>query len=309
MTSKELSALDVRACASLFKTDSVEQQLPQSQERQQILQAWLETGIDLIGRQVVDLGCGQGDTVTVLGKLLQASNTAHRPKTPARLYGVDPGRLDYGAPYTLQEAQRFILEGALKDTVEFSQNDGPGFLEAHATSGKQPVDTVVMVHSIYYLPKTSTLSDIFRACRIHKVADLLLAEWSLQISSLDALPHLLSVLTQDISPEHEANIRTVFTPAKIVELANAEGYELVYEKVITPPKEMQDGAWETGGTRHRSKDLKQMEANNEEHRILQSFQTHLDALNAAVGRLPNGKVKETRCMDVWTGVLKLKEAK
>lgn len=86
-----IDELDARECASLFLTKSIDYQLPQTRERIELLRAWIEPdgsyeGYDLAGKQLLELGCGQGDCTTVLGKALQlAGGSGH-------LFGVDPGR-------------------------------------------------------------------------------------------------------------------------------------------------------------------------------------------------------------------------
>lgn len=85
------SQLDARECASLFLTKDVSWQLPQTRERIDLLRAWTEpsagyAGYDFNGKTVIELGCGQGDCTTVLGKAMQLAGGG------GKLFGVDPGR-------------------------------------------------------------------------------------------------------------------------------------------------------------------------------------------------------------------------
>lgn len=129
---------------------------------------------------------------------------------------------------------------------------------------------------------------------------LCMAEWSLSTSLKtgegSAVPHILSVLLQSISPKHEANVQTIFTPQMIRSCAQEAGWELVGEECITPEEGLKDGGWEVYGAREVVKAVS-LEGGEK----LQSVQAHSCALEASI---PEGNVEDVRSMDVWCGVFK-----
>ena len=90
-----LSLLDPHECWILAGNgkDKVSPNLKQTVERIQLLRAWCEPdestgyqGLELGGKQILEVGCGQGDCTVVLGRALQLA------KNGGKLYAVDPGR-------------------------------------------------------------------------------------------------------------------------------------------------------------------------------------------------------------------------
>lgn len=71
----------------------------QNAHRLNIFQSWLEVsqgnGYDLeskiVGKQTLDVGCGQGDMIELFAATLQAQGNKESKAT-----GVDPANLDYG---------------------------------------------------------------------------------------------------------------------------------------------------------------------------------------------------------------------
>ena len=71
----------------------------QRAHRLNIFQSWLkiaqENGYDLesniVGKQTLDIGCGQGDMIALFAAILKAQGNKE-----AKVTGVDPASLDYG---------------------------------------------------------------------------------------------------------------------------------------------------------------------------------------------------------------------
>lgn len=101
-------------------------QTAQIQHRLNLLRAWfgsLHLARDaLADHRVLECGCGQGDTTIVLAHMVSTGS-----RNEGRVYAVDPGKLDYGAPFTLGQAQGHLGRGNLgawirwvgRETVEF----------------------------------------------------------------------------------------------------------------------------------------------------------------------------------------------
>jgi 2-polyprenyl-3-methyl-5-hydroxy-6-metoxy-1,4-benzoquinol methylase len=83
----------------------------QSAHRLSLFQSWLkiaqENGYDLesniVGKQTLDIGCGQGDMIALFATVLKAQGNKE-----SKVIGVDPASLDYGEfvyPHSIQIAQ------------------------------------------------------------------------------------------------------------------------------------------------------------------------------------------------------------
>jgi hypothetical protein len=186
-----------------------------------------------------------------------------------------------GAPFTLAEAQACLLASPLGARVTFEHSDAPSYL----ASTPLKFATAVLSHSLWYFPSQAAILDTFVALRKAGVRHLALAEWSLSIGHLDALPHLLSVLTQslDVGPDSEANVRCPVSPAVLRRLAEQAGWTLSHEETLAQPS-LRDGEWEAAAGRALRGETPLM-------------QTHSDALTAACER-----TKSIACMDVWAAV-------
>jgi 2-polyprenyl-3-methyl-5-hydroxy-6-metoxy-1,4-benzoquinol methylase len=83
----------------------------QSAHRLSLFQSWLkiaqENDYDLesniVGKQTLDIGCGQGDMIALFATVLKAQGNKE-----SKVIGVDPASLDYGEfvyPHSFQIAQ------------------------------------------------------------------------------------------------------------------------------------------------------------------------------------------------------------
>lgn len=310
-----LRALDVAAHhiqpdSARGKQDSV--QAVQTSHRLDILYAWL-TGKDphantpdippvevepeweLLSGRLMDLGCGQGDQTGALAAML----AAHQDKFSATIVGVDPAPPDYGAPYTIKQAQDHLSQQpALSNHLSFILGDtGPKVLES------QRFDTVLLSHSLWYFPSTTILRDTFKAIKESGVKHLLLAEWAMTASHPNSVPHLLSALLQGQSPVKGSNVQTLISPEQLKKLASEAGWKVSREVSFCPAEKLQDGEWEIYGAREAAEQAAQLELGEGDQvtrRMVQSVQATRYALEEAVGRI---RQKQVRSMDVWTAVL------
>lgn len=207
---------------------------------------------------------------------------------------------------TLGEAQESIRNGPFGSWLSFHRST----TDAHIASQVHGAySTAYFAHSLYYFPSAAALLQTFKSLRGAGVHTLLLAEWSLSISSLAALPHLLSVLLQSIAPTEDGNIRTVLSPESYIDLAKQAGWELVGYRIITPSDKLEDGKWESRFAREVAENVEsdQLETltnseRNDETVRLASVRAHASAFEASVRAV--GDVENTRCMDVWAAVFK-----
>ncbi|KAJ5493625.1 hypothetical protein N7463_009712 [Penicillium fimorum] len=199
------------------------------------------------GSKVLEIGCGQGDCTTVL---------AYAVGDQGRVVAVDPAGLDYGAPYTLGQAQGHISQGPLGGRITWVQQTPLDYLPSlsslsptspHA-SESQPFDATVLAHCLWYFASPSLILSTFRALKQHSKR-LLLAEWSLVATHPSAQPHILAALTQAAlecrKPKNsDSNVRTVLGPKRLTELALAAGWQLESETLVQGGEGLLDGQWE-----------------------------------------------------------------
>jgi SAM-dependent methyltransferase len=298
----------------------------QATHRVEILKSWLEIAQDctydlesnIIGKQTLDIGCGQGDMIAVFAAALKEQGNIE-----SKVVGVDPASVDYGGqfrsrlttssqlkgilgePWTLGEAQAELSSAPFGGYLSFKQITAPALVAS------QPVGTYTaayFAHSLYYFPSSATVVQTFRSLLDASVQTLLIAEWSLSISRSAALPHLLAVLLQSMDPLPEGNIRTVLSPRGYIDAAKRAGWEAVGTRILTPAAELEDGKWEVrfarevAGNRQIVEKIVQMDEERSEESVrLETLRAHADSLEASMVEVGAEGVE---CMNVWTAVLR-----
>ncbi|KAF4339710.1 SAM-dependent methyltransferase [Fusarium beomiforme] len=240
--------------------------------------------------KILEIGCGQGTCTVVLG---------HVTGENGRVDAIDPAPLDYGAPYTLGQAQEHITNGALGNYVNFWQKHVEDFLKE---TGEQKWDYAVFVHCLWYLDGAETLTRMLRALR-GRASRICIAEYAMKASEPAAVPHVLAALTRATleaqKSESEANIRCLLSPPDIKNIAENAGWRIERETEIVPHENLQDGGWEVGDVQSESflGDVEKYVADSKLKFVLRSGR---QAVLQAVQRLHRGKV---RTMDVWAATL------
>jgi hypothetical protein len=107
-------------------------------------------------------------------------------------------------------------------------------------------DLIVLSHSSWYLKSAEELQDILK--KLRKWGNkLCFAEWDTRIQSVEQYPHFLSVLIQAqyecFKTTSLSNVRTLFTPNDIKDIAESAGWTIKAETSVYSP-ELQDGKWE-----------------------------------------------------------------
>ena len=181
----------------------------------------------------------------------------------------------------------------------------------------------MLLHCVYYFPSANILSQTLKDLG-PQVDTLCITEYALQISLPAQQPHLLAVLAEQaleaLKPlgESQSNVQTVLSPRAIIGLADACGWTIVHETVITPDEGLQDGRWEVGTVYNKGwmdevdAVLDKKDDGSGRHRA--HLSAAQDAVIAAVDRLgsegPEGVkgMTRVRTMDVWCAVFKRKQA-
>ncbi|KAI2690285.1 hypothetical protein DTO012A7_4043 [Penicillium roqueforti] len=244
--------------------------------------------------KVLELGCGQGDCTTVL---------ANAVGEHGRVVAVDPADLDYGAPYTLGQAQGHISQGPLGGRINWVQQTPLDYLSSLSSppaSESKAFDATVLAHCLWYFASPSLILSTFRAIKQHSKR-LLLAEWSLVATHPSAQPHVLAALTQAAlecrKPNSESNVRTVLGPKRLTELALAAGWQLESEALVQGGEGLLDGQWEVSACLSSSfeKEVEELVVDERERAVAIASR---DACEASLKGIQGGR-KGVRAMDVW----------
>lgn len=187
------------------------------------------------GDKVLEIGCGQGDTTAVLAFLIGEKGFVQ---------GIDIASPNYGSPLTLGESIDHLKKSQIGNriNIDFEMD----VLSPTIEFPEKYFDLIVLSHSSWYLKSAEELHDILK--KLRKWGNkLCFAEWDTRIQSIEQYPHFLSVLIQSqyecFKPCSLSNVRTLFTPQDIRNIAESAGWEIVTEKSINSP-ELQDGKWE-----------------------------------------------------------------
>ncbi|CAG8362949.1 unnamed protein product [Penicillium salamii] len=286
------------AVASLHDPTHFGIPLSQTEHRLALLEHWNI----LPGSKVLELGCGQGDCTIVL---------AHAVGEQGKVVAVDPADLEYGAPYTLGQAQGHISEGPLGGQITWVQQNPLSYLSSLSSDyGASPpsspdsedkaFDAAVLAHCLWYFASPSIILATFRALKQHSKR-LLLAEWSLVATDPSAQPHVLAALTQAALECHkrnsDSNIRTVLGPRKLTELALAAGWQLESESLVQTGEGLLDGQWEVSACLSPSfeREVEDQVGDERERAVVIALR---DACDASLKGVQGGQ-KGVRAMDVW----------
>ncbi|KDQ07406.1 hypothetical protein BOTBODRAFT_38816 [Botryobasidium botryosum FD-172 SS1] len=283
-------ALDAREIASLsLQTTHTEIQLGSTEHRIRLVSEW-----DIApGSRVLEVGCGQGDTTAILA-------TAVGPA--GHVTALDPASLDYGAPFTLGQAQAHLSSGPLGPRITWVQTDPISFARAAEEAAEPKYDVAVMALSLWYFSSPAQVRETLRALagRARRVC---IAEYALSATDPAAVPHVLAALTQSALEAHKptstTNVRTVLSPVRIKALAAEVGLELVKEEIVVPVRGMFDGLWETNEVKKKSfeEEIVQTIADEKQRSVALALR---DAMEASLKQIKDKDLK-ILTMDIWVG--------
>ncbi|TQN71481.1 Methyltransferase ustM [Colletotrichum shisoi] len=218
--------------------------------------------------KVLDIGCGQGDSALVLAHAVAPSppdggidtsgtgTTAGATPGPApgHVTALDPAPGDYGAPYTLAEAQSHILSSSPYGAhIAFHRSDAPSYLASNPSAS---FDSATLCHSLWYFPSRAAVVALFGALHSsRRIGRLCFAEYCPQARTPSQKPHEMAVAAQarfhalrearGKSELSEANVRCALDPEELVVLAREAGWVLKERGSVDTPG-MLDGQWEVG---------------------------------------------------------------
>ncbi|ETS76770.1 hypothetical protein PFICI_12157 [Pestalotiopsis fici W106-1] len=282
------------ASYSLQPPDHPEIEIAQAKHRINLANLWNIAP----GSRILELGCGQGNATAVL---------AHIVGTGGHVDAVDPGALDYGAPFTLSQAQDHLTKSAVGERIRWHQAEPEDFLQHTASNEQDTWDVAVLAHCIWYFATPLVLASILRALR-GRVKRICVAEYAMHATEKAAVPHVLAVLARGMleafREESSENVRSPLTPGSIKDIAAEAGWVMSGpDSMVVPEPGLLDGKWEAGSVKSKSF-LRDMTDNITDQRIRLAVQTSRDAVLIAIERLEDEPI---RTMDVWVAQFKEKQ--
>ena len=277
-----LSAASKIAGYSIQDPKYPEIELAQAEHRIRLINLW---GIQP-GSRVLEIGCGQGNCTTIIAEAV--GPTGH-------VDAVDPAPGNYGAPFTLAQAQKYISDSEVGSRIEWHQADPVAYLQSESGTW----DVAILAHCIWYFKSGDVLKNILAALK-GKVTRICLAEYALQAHDATAVPHVLAAVARGTLEAHKTqsheNIQTPWSPNGIKRLAEAAGWNFQREARLTPAHGLLDGQWEVGSViSGEFVEEIQREIDNERVKII--LQSARDATIAAVNGV--GGLKKVQTMNVF----------
>jgi len=206
-------------------------QIIQNRHRQALIDYWKIAE----SSRVLEIGCGQGDTTALLAEKVGKSGF---------VYAIDPASESYGSPMTLGQARSKLLNSeAGKQLMIDLDTDIFSFV---FPENESIFDYVILSHSSWYFSSSDLLYQTFRKVRKY-ARQLCFAEWDIRLNSMNQLAHYQSVMIQaqfnSMEDIPESNIRTLFTPYDIINIATKAGWDIIKDAVVDSTY-LQDGRWE-----------------------------------------------------------------
>jgi SAM-dependent methyltransferase len=269
--------------------------VPRFNHRLSLIKIW---GIET-GQQILDVGCGQGESCLVLA--LEVGDSGH-------VTGIDIARPEYGTPFSMGEAHEYVGKSALGPRITFHRADAPSFLGSLGRPPSTVFDSVVLCHSLWYFPNGEAVHVLFKTLADARIPSVYLAEYSYLPSNESQVPHILAAKAQALlynfraphEPDaREQNVRAGSDQKSILAAAQDAGFSVQREGVFTPADDMLEGRFEVNFV--LSENFRQrVRAENLPEEQEAEILAYVQRVGEEMERL-----KKTGPMDVWWAVLKL----
>lgn len=222
------------SCMPIYGGDSTIQTI-QTEHRLKVAEFW---GIKE-GSRVLEIGCGQGDTTAALAYLVGETGFVH---------GVDIASPNYGAPITLGDSADHLRKSKLGKQLKMDFE--VDILSPEVNFPEASFDYIVISHCSWYFKSFEEFTEVLRKTRKWG-SKLCYAEWDPRIKSIEQYPHFLAILLQaqyECFKENSlSNVRTLFTPNDIQNIAKDTDWKILKEESISS-SELQDAKWEIDQT-------------------------------------------------------------
>ncbi|KAM3501601.1 hypothetical protein MY10362_005424 [Beauveria mimosiformis] len=226
--------------------------VPKFKHRLNLCRAWnIPTGA-----RILDIGCGQGESTLILADAVGPDG---------HITGVDTAPADYGGPFTVGQAQSFILKSPYASRLAFERAEVIEVLQrvkdesfdkiqvqspaqdASTTEEKavncpppspspEPIfDGAVFLHSLWYARSRDLVASLFSMLANAQVPRIYIAEWMCQANKVAQEPHYLAARAQMLLHSHKA-IEDKF--------ATKQGWKLANRGEVSMPDGYMEGHWE-----------------------------------------------------------------
>lgn len=258
----------------------------QVEHRLEIINAW---GIKP-GSRILEIGCGQGNCTTVLAEFVGPEG---------HVDAFDPASPDYGAPFTLRQAQEHISKGPMGSRITWFNQDVSEYI---ANNAAVTWDYIVFCHSLWYFDSPDRVQKLLQS--LSGRGTLLIAEYALQATEPSAVSHVLAVIARASleaqKKSSEENVQSLLGPRELKHMVEEKGWTLREEKTVVPGKGLLDGSWEVSTVKGEGF-LKEIEEGVESPRHRLVLRSARDAVLSAVKLHESERV---RTMDVWVASFK-----
>ena len=276
--------------------------IPRFTHRLSLTKAW---GIRS-GQRLMDIGCGQGESVLVLAMLVGPLG---------HVTGVDDAPPDYGTPFAVRESHEYIVESALGPRISFHHGDAASFLQSPDAPPSTVFDAAVLCHSLWYFPSHDSVFSLFHTLAEAQIPIVHIGEYSTQASHASQRPHVLAAQVlvlldsckEDRGPTLDPlapNVRAAMDQASILEAAKEAGFRVQRQGAITPEEDMLEGHFEAryikGDAFRKHVKGKNLPAEREREILDLAEQ-----VKEQVDELERGGVSHVRAMDSWWATLEL----
>lgn len=210
---------------NLFKENPIQQ--AQLQHRFSLVEAFNLPK----GSNVLEIGCGQGDTTMAI---------AHAIGAKGKVVAIDNASRDYGAPFTLGQATDHILQSTLGERITFHLETD---FESFDTSTS--FDVAVLSHSSWYFKEPKRLLLMLKKLKT-MTNRICFAEWDLSFTELSQRPHfcavsILALYSQFI--DNDSNVQNLFDKQQIQQLLVLAGFE-IEKRTVVDASYLPDAKWE-----------------------------------------------------------------
>ncbi|KAJ9137487.1 SAM-dependent methyltransferase [Pleurostoma richardsiae] len=273
---------------SLHDPHRPEVEISQVEHRIRLINLW-DIGT---GARVLEIGCGQGTCTAVLAEAVGANG---------HVDAVDPGPPDYGAPYTLAQAQAHLSASRVGSRIAWHRAQPVEFL--NSTMKSETWDVAVLAHCVWYFSSSDVLRDILESLQ-DRVKRVCIAEYALHATETAATAHVLAALARGTLETHKTqshqNIQTPLSPGGIKRIAADIGWSVQGESSVVPEPGLLDGYWEVGMVAS-ARFEEEIAAGVSDERVRTLLRSAREATIAAADAA--GGAKKVRTMDVWAATL------
>lgn len=276
--------------------------VPRFKQRLSILKAWSISP----GKQVLDIGCGQGESCITLA--LELGPSSH-------ITGIDTARPDYGIPYTVSQAHAKVASSPLGEQINFLQTDAETLMKSLNRQLGTVFDAVTLCHSLWYFPTKDSVYELFVTLAEAGISKIYLAEYNFQASISSQIPHVLAAKAQALFHSFKVprepgtrtlNVRAAPDVKTVLDAAHQAGFGVGRQGTFTPEPDMLEGHFEA---RYVTKEVFAERVRVEGFPKEQEDEVlaYQPLVEKAMAEMRESGIEKVRAMDTWWAELVLKK--